>query len=238
MSFMDKAAGVFYEPSRVFESLKSGVKTVDWLVPVLLLAILASISTYVRFTSPDLRFQMMEQQEQRFDHMVAQGKMTADQAQQAKDRMNSGSPAFAGIGMFGAFVVTFIIFFIAAGVWLLIGKFALKGTMTYSQTMGMAGIASWIMIVGVIVATALSVLLSRLDGGLNLGMLTQMNAESKVYTLMRNVDLFTLWNLAVTSIGLGVLASKKGAMPAIYVYGTWVVLVVISVFALGGAFGM
>jgi len=237
LTFLDKAAGVFYEPSRVFASFRtSPVKVADWLVPVLLLAILIGISTYVRFSSPDLRFQMAQQQEQRFDKMVAQGKMTAEQAEQAKERMENGSSTFMSIGIFGAVVATLIIFFAAAGVWVLVGKIILKGNVDYSQMMGVAGLSSWISIVGVILSIVITVLLSRLDGGLHLGMFTQMSSD-KTYSLLRSVDLFTIWNLSATSIGIGALSGRKGLLPAAYVFGIWILIVLIGVFALGGMYG-
>lgn len=242
LSFMDKAAGVFYEPSRVFESLKtSGVKFADWFVPVLLLALLTSIATYVRLSSPDLRFQVLQQQEAAIDKMVTEGKMTADQAQQAKamteDRFQSGSASVIGIGVFTTFVVVWIIFFVISGIWLLVGKYALKGTINYTQTMGVVGLSDWIMLVGVIIGTVLSVVLSRLDGGLHLGLLTQMNAQSKTYQLLSKIDLFTLWSLVVISIGLGKISGKKGAQSAIWVFGIWIVWSVLSILIFGGMFG-
>jgi len=238
LSFMDKAAGVFYEPSKVFESFKtSPAKAGDWLVPVLLLAILIGVSTYVRFSSPDLRFQMAQQQEQRFDKMVAQGRMTAEQAQQATERMENGSSVTMAFGVFGAVVATFIIFFAAAAVWLFIGKVILKGNVNYSKMMGVAGISSWIMVVGTILSIVVTVLASRLDGGLHLGMLMQMSTSNKIYSLARSADLFTIWNLTVTSVGVGALSSKKGIQPTIWVFGIWIILVLISVFVLGGMFG-
>jgi len=238
LSFMDKAAGIFYEPSKVFASFKtSPVKVADWLVPVALLAILIGVSTYARFSSPDLRFQMIQQQEQRFDNMVAQGKMTADQAEQAKERMENGSSSFMVFGIFGAVVGTLVVFFIAAAVWLAIGKVILKGNVNYSQMMGVAGLAGWISVVGVILSIVLTVLLSRLDGGMHLGMLMPMDTTSKSYSLLRSADLFSIWNLAVTSIGVGTLSGKKGFLPAAYVFGVWILLVLVMVFAFGGMYG-
>jgi hypothetical protein len=237
LSFMDRAAGVFYEPSKVFGSFKtSPVKVADWLVPVALLAIVVGISTYVRFSSPDLRFQIVQQQEQRFDKMVAEGKMTADQAEQAKERMESGSSSFMGIGIFGAIVTIFIFFFLASAVWLIVGKFILKGEVNYSQMMGVAGLSSWISIVGAILSIVFMVFFSRLDAGLNLGMLMKMDT-SKTYSLLRSADLFTVWNLAATSIGIGTLSGKRGIKPALWVFGIWIVLILISVLLLGSMFG-
>jgi len=237
LSFMDKAAGVFYEPSKIFGSFKtSPVKVTDWLVPLLLLAFVVGASRYVTSTSPDLRFQMAQQMEPRFDKMVAEGKMTAEAAEQAKESMENGSATATFFGVFGAIIVTVIIFFIAAGVWLIIGKNILKGNLNYSQMMGVAGLCSWIMIVGTILSIVITVVLSRLDGGLHLAMFVPLSF-SKTYSLLRSADLFSIWNLAVTSIGIGTLAGKKGFLPAIYVFGVWIVLTLIVVFVIGSLFG-
>ncbi len=237
MSFTDKAAGIFYEPTNVFESIKkSGVKAADWFVPVLLLAVLASVSIYVRFSTPELKYQSMQIAEQSIDKMVANGKMTSDQAQLAKQRIESGSTGFEWIGVAGALVATFIFFFILSAVWFLVGKFALKSEITYSQTMGIVGLSNWIGIVGMIIGIALSVVLARLDGGLNLGMLTSMNAQSKSYLLMARVDLFTLWTLFAVSVGLATFAGKKVIQSAAWVYSIWIVFTLASVFLFTGRF--
>lgn len=237
MSFMDKAAGIFYEPTNVFQSVrKSGVKFADWFMPVLLVAILSGATVYVHFSMPELRYQSIQMMEQGIDKSVAEGKMSADQAQQAKQRMESGSSTFAIFGVVGAVVVNFIIFFILAGVWFLVGKFALKGEMSYVHSMGIVGLSNWIVAVGLIIGIVLSVVTARLDGGLNLGMLASMDFQSKSYLLLAKLDLFTLWSLFAVTAGLAVLAGKKILQSAIWVYGIWVIWSVGSVFLLGGRF--
>ncbi|MGO9481687.1 MAG: YIP1 family protein, partial [Candidatus Kryptoniota bacterium] len=156
---------------------------------------------------------------------------------QAKERMENGSPMFMAIGIIGAFFATFIIFFITAGAWLFIGKIILKGSTDYSQSMGVAGISSWIMVLGTIMAIVVTVLLSRPDGGLHLGMFVQMNPSDKTYSLLRSADLFTIWNLAATSIGIGTISGKKGILPYAWVFGIWVALMLIIIFVFGGLFG-
>jgi len=239
LSFMDKAAGVFYEPSKVFESLKkSGPQFADWFVPVLVLAIITSIATYVRMTSPDLASQFQQMQEQRIDKMVTNGKMTADQAQQAKERMSSASGIAATVGTISTFIGVFIFFFIISAIALLIGKAALKApAMSYNHAMVISGIPSWIGIVGAIIGIVISVTFSRFDGGLHLGLLRQMNSDDKVYQLMVNVNLFTIWSLLASSIGLAVISGKKTGTALMWVFGIWIVLVLIGVFVLGGLFG-
>lgn len=238
MSFTDKAAGVFYEPTNVFSSVKkSGVGFADWFVPVILLAILASVTVYVHFNSPELRYQSVQMMEQRIDQRVTEGKMTAEQAQQAKARVENSGSTFQVIGIFGAFVAVFIFFFIGAGIWWLIGKFALKGSITYTQAMGITGLTNWIAAVGMIVAIVMSVTMARLDGGLTLGMLTTMNMADKGYMILTRVNLFTIWSLFAASIGLAVIVGKKTLQAAVWVYGVWIAWTLISVFLLGGMFG-
>ena len=139
------------------------------------------------------------------------------------------------IGTFGAVVGDLAVFFVAAGIWLLVGKI-LKGNVNYKQMMGVAGLASWIAIVGVVLSIAITVAFSRLDGGLHLGMLIPM-AWSKTYSLLRSADLFTVWNLSATSIGIGTLSGKKGFMPAAWVFGMWIIFALISMFVFGRVYG-
>lgn len=239
LSFMDKAAGVFYEPSKVFESVKkSGPKFTDWFVPVLLLAIVTSIATYVRMMLPDLASQFRQMQEQRIDKMVADGKMPADQAQQAKDRMDSASGIVAAISSISALIAVFIFFFIISAVILLIGRLALKGSgITYAHAMVVSGIPTWIGVVGAIIGIVISVMFSRFDGGLHLGMFVQMNTSDKTYSLLKSADLFTIWSLAASSIGIGTLSGKKGLLPIAWIFGVWIVIVLLFVFPLAGVFG-
>lgn len=235
LSFTDKAAGIFYEPSKVFESFKTlPAKVSDWLVPVILLAIIAGISAYVSSNSPAIRFQATQQMEQRLDKMVAQGKITAEEADRMKGSIENvpSSPTF--LAAIFTFLGKIVVFFVAAAVWLFIAKVILKGDVSYSQMMNVAGVSSWIMIVGTILAIVLSAILSRPGAGVNLGMLVTTAPLSKTYMLLRSADLFTIWNLAVTSIGVGILSGKKGTPAFVWVFGTWVIVVLAMVFVYGG----
>ncbi len=238
MTFIDKAAGVFYEPSRVFESIKStGAKFADWFVPVLILAILGSLSGYVAYSNPDLRYQTMQIMEQSLNKRVTEGKMTAEQAQQAKAAMEGGGSSFLPIlTVMGAFFGIFVVFFVVSGVWLVVAKFALKGSITYAQSMGVVGLSNWIAALGLLIGIVLSITMSKLNAGLNLGLFTQAGTLSKSHILLSKLDLFTIWGLVLISIGLGKLADKKTAEVAMWVFGLWIVWGLFSVFVLGGTF--
>ncbi len=238
LSLMDKAAGIFYEPLKVFESFKTHrVKISDWLVPVLLLAIIAAISAYVSSNSPAIRFQATQQVEQRLDKMVAEGKISAEQADRMKESIENTPSSGTPLAMVLASLGRIVVFFVAAAVWLLVGKLILKGDVNYSQMMGVAGVSSWIMIVGSILAVVLTAFLSRPGAGVNLGMLVPVAPLNKTYSLLRSADLFTIWNLAATSIGIGALSGRKGSSAFVWVFGVWVVVVLAMVFIFGGLIG-
>jgi hypothetical protein len=242
MSLMDKAAGIFYEPSRVFESIKtSGVSFADWFVPLLLVLVLACVASYVQLSSPDLRFQIVQQREAAIDRAVSQGKVTADQADQQRamieKTVGAGSTSAIVFSIISITVFIVIAFFVVSLVWMLVGKFALKGPIDYTKAMGITGLSYWIGAVGVIFAIVVSVMMSRIDGGLQLGLLTQMDTQNVTYVLLSKLDLFTIWSLAVTSIGLGTLSGRKGAQPAIWVFGIWVLWGFASFFFFRTIFG-
>ncbi len=235
MTFLDKAAGVFYEPSKVFQSIKSGgLKFADWFVPVLVMAILTSISVYVVNSSPDLRYQTLQIMERSIEKNVSDGKMTAEQAKQAKKVMENNQGTFMEIGIAGAFFGVFIFFFILSSVWLVVGKFALKGVMNYTQAMGVVGLVNWISVVSLVVGIVLMVALSQLNAGLNLGLLSSAGSLTKSHLLLSKIDLFTIWSLVLISIGLGKLSDKKTSQAAVWVFGIWIVWGLFSIFVLGG----
>ena len=234
MSFTDRAAGIFYEPSEVFESIKkSGVKFVDWFVPLALLIIVGCVASYVQLHSPDLRAQIIQQRETAIEKRVAEGKISSDQADQERQMLEktvgTGSTFAIVSSMVSIIVFFFIAFFVVSLVWLLVGKFALKSDFDYTRAMAVTGLADWIAAVGLIFAIVIAVLTSRIDGGLQLGMLVPMDPQNTAYVIMSKIDLFTLWSLAVVSIGLGVFSGKKGLRPLIWVLGIWIIWVIVSV---------
>ncbi len=228
MSFTDKAAGIFYEPSRVFGAVKtSGVKFVDWFTPLALLIIVGCLASYVQLSSPDLRFQIVQQRESAIEKSLAQGKITSDQASQQRQMIENtvgqGSSSAIVFAVITIIVFFAISFFILSLVWFLVGRFALKSDFTYTQAMAVTGLSDWVVAVGLIFAIVIAVLTSRIDGGLQLGMFIPMDPQNAAYVLLSKIDLFTLWSLAIISIGLGIFSGKKGLRAGIWVFGIWVV---------------
>ena len=85
LSHSDKMIGVFSEPASTFEKIsKFPPKTMDWFLPILLLAVLVSIQQIVYRGNPDIAYQLRQKQmeaiEKRLDAQVESGQITREQA--------------------------------------------------------------------------------------------------------------------------------------------------------------
>lgn len=234
MSFLGKVGAVFYSPSRVFESVaSSGVKFVDWFAPLALMIIIGCASSYIQLATPNLRAQVVQQREEAIEKAVKQGKISAEDGSNERgmveENIRTGSLPAMVVRIFTVAIVLLITFFIMSFVWYLIGKLAFNAPIDFPQAMAVNGFSNWITSAGLAVAVVISILTSRLDGGVQAGMLVKMNPENTVYALLSNLDLFTVWSLAVVTTGLGVFTGKKGLRPAVWAYGTWIVWILFSV---------
>ena len=75
------------------------------------------------------------------------------------DQMGGLSLVFQIIGIF---IVIFIVFFIMAGIYFLLVKFALKGEGGYTHVMVASGLSAYIGILGGIIITIISLLMGKL----------------------------------------------------------------------------
>ncbi|HEX2983876.1 MAG TPA: YIP1 family protein, partial [Ignavibacteriales bacterium] len=153
LTHSDKAAGIFTEPSATFAAAaKFPPKTVDWLLPLIILIVVASLSNIILTSNPEIKRQIVEKQmegaEKSLAQMVQEGKMTEAEAQTALDNQREmfqkGGAFFTVISIVSITVMSFIIFFIISGILYLLSKLALKGEGTYASAMVATGLPYYI----------------------------------------------------------------------------------------------
>ncbi len=235
MSLAGKAAGVFYKPSQVFDSLTtSGVKFLDWFVPLLLVIVVAGVSSFVQLSTPALRMQIVEQREEMITKAERKGEISAGQASQERqmvaDNISSASAFAVVLRITTVTIVLLIEFFLVSLVWFLVGRFALNSSFDYVKGLAVTGMSYWITGIGLIFAIVIAVLSSRLDGGVHLGMLIPMNGKNLSYSVLSRLNLFTIWSLITVSVGIGVLSGKKKMTAAFWVFGIWIAWEAVSIF--------
>jgi hypothetical protein len=233
LSHTDKIIGIITSPKETFEKIaKFPPKTVDWLVPVLLLCIVIALTQILVMTNPDIAYQAKQKQmeaiQKSFDDAVKKGQMTQSQADEQmnviEERMASSGGITYVFQTIGIFLFVFIFFFILCGIYFLLSKFALKGDGTYASAMVADGLVSYIGIIHVILASIIAFAFGRLIRDVSLGSLMDVDKSSIVGWLLAKVDPLSIWAYSVLSIGLAkMFKSQSMGKYFAMVFGLWIV---------------
>lgn len=235
LSHTDKLVGIFVEPSKTYEKISLfPPKTMDWLLPFLLLLITVIISNFVLMSNPAIKAEAKQKQlegvEKSYAEMIKQGKMTKEEAErqmevieQRMEEFGSG-PTGLIIQAISILIMGFIMFLIVSGIYFLLAKFVLKGEGVYSSVLVASGLTSYIGIIQVILATIISLLLGSLIRDTSIGSLMSANKEEFVGFLLSKLDVITIWTYFVLSIGLSrMFKSTDTKKYATLVFGLWIV---------------
>lgn len=231
LNHTDKLVGVFTEPGTTFKRMsKVGVKTTDWLIPILVVIIISIISNYVMMSNPTIKYSIMEKQmtaiEERLDEMVEKGQMTEsqkdEQLQQTRDFMENQGSTQMIFSTLGILIFTFVMFFIVSGVFFAVTKFGLKGEGVYKEAMGAYGLPHYIIVVQVIVMVILAFVLDRFIQGTSVAALMDSDKTTFVGWILSKLDIFSIWFYAVVAIGFAKMfkAESYGKYFAM-VFGLW-----------------
>ncbi len=239
MSFTDKLVGVFSSPSEVYENVRQTPPTSsNWVIPTVILIVVGLFMAYLINSNPTLSDQMKrmasEQMEKGLQKQLAAGKLTQEQANQARDQMS-------GMGSTGTMIFTYAsavlgpVFglFLGGLVFWLLGKGVMKATSPYMKVVEVVGLTFFIGALESIVTTILAIGMNTMFASPSLALLvSDFSIENKMHLLAASVNVFTFWTLGVTSIGLSRLFQKDLPKVLVLVFALWVLWTVFKVFGL------
>ena len=227
-SLVARLLNIFATPGEVFEEVKRSAPAVsNWLAPTLLMGIVGAIAAFIILSQPAMIQQIHEQQQKAMDQQVKAGKMTQEQADKALDTVEKFSnPAVMKIfGAIGAMVSSFVGLFGWAFVLWLIGKFLIKAPVQFLKMAEVAGLASVIVILEIIVKMLLVVSFSNPLASPSLAMLMKdPDPHNKLFMVLSWLDVMTIWALAIRALGLAKLTGVRFGRAAWWVFGTWFLL--------------
>ena len=232
-SLAARLLNVFATPGEVFEEVQAApASAANWLVPVLLAAIVGVISVVIIFSQPAILQQIREQQAKMFDSQVKAGKMSqadADKAVAMAEKF-TGPAVMKITGSLAAVVVCFArVFGWALVLWLLALLF-LKVKFSYLKGVEVAGLASMISILGGIVTLLLTVNFGRESAPSLALAVTDFNPKNPLHLALAAANVFDFWILGVMSIGLARLARVPFSRTLFLVAGYWLALKVFLIF--------
>jgi hypothetical protein len=239
MSFTDKLVGVFSSPTELYDNVRQTPPTSsNWVVPLLTLIVVGTIMAFLFASNPTLSDQLKrlttEQMEKGLQKQLAAGKMTQEQANQARDQMS-------GMGATGAMIFIYVtailgpVFSLFLGglfFWLL-GKTVMKATSPYMKVVEVVGLTFFISTLESVVTTILTIGTSSMFASPSLALfISDFSVENKMHALAASVNVFTFWTLGVTSIGLSRLFQRDLPKVLVLVFALWILWTVFKVFGL------
>lgn len=231
LSITDKFIGILTEPSATYGNVRAaGPRTSDWLVPVALTALVLLVGMFLRFSNPATMSQMMETQTKALQEQVDQGKMTAEQAEQATQQMESMGGIFKVIGAVSAGFGFVIVFFILCLFYWLVVRFVMKGDVNFGLILSAAGLSAFISVIDQLVSLLLVFVTDKAFANLspNLFMGGDMATTSDRLLMMLNP--IAIWSYYVLGIGFEKVAAISRTKGMITAFGFFILA------SLAGAF--
>jgi len=234
MSLPARLMNVFAVPGDVFEDVKNTRRTAaNWLVPALIGSVVGALMAIVMFSQPSIRQQLREKQEQAMEQQIKDGKLTRQQADQAIAVIEkfTGPTMMAIFGSAGAVVTSFIrLFWWGLVLWLL-GRWFLKARFNYLKAVEVAGLASMITVLGMIVSMLLIVNLGKMFSTPSLALaVSDFDEKNKSHLLLGAVNVFNFWLIGVLGAGLARLAGVPFLRAVFLVLGYWLAVSLLLIF--------
>ena len=192
MGLVKRMVGVFGSPGATFEAVRARVGVADWLVPLILVMIVSAVSMYM--LTPLM------------DEMNAALKDAGEHAQ-AIGRVSTVISATFGVA---------IMLFVIAAILLGLARLVLGGETTYRHVLAVSSYSSLVYIPSSIVTVPLMIAKESIEVQVGLGLLLPDSmAESFLAYFLNALNVFSVWQYALTAIGLGIvsgISTKKAAI--------------------------
>ena len=232
LSHTDKFTGIFTEPGVTFTKMTSEpAKTMDWLLPLVLLLLTIIASSAIILNNPvirsDVKEKAYEKTEKNLQEMVKNGQLSQMQADeqlaQAEKRLEMiGSPMGILFQSITILIFGFLMFFIVAGIHLGFMKVMFKSAINFKQTLVTNGLVAYISLLTIIVSTMLSILMGKAVQSVSLAAFVDFADGSIGKVLAGKVDPFSIWAYAVLAIGYAKFSKSEQSGKYIgLVLGLW-----------------
>lgn len=237
MSTPARLLNVFAVPGEVFDDVKrSPHAAANWVIPILVMAVVAAFSVFVTLSQPAIQQQIKEQQAKAIDKQVEAGKLTRQQADQALATMERfmGPTTMKLLGTMGAVLTSVLRVFWWAFVMWLIAQLVFKTKEAgFLKLLEASGLAMMISVLGQIVTLLLMVNFARMFATPSLGLLVEnFDVTRKSHLFLGAVNVFAFWHIAVMASGLSRLSSTPFLRAMAVLLAFWVLQQ--SLFILGG----
>jgi hypothetical protein len=222
MNIWQKITGIYYQPSKVFEQLKP--KTLWWVPFIILLA----VSVAVMFiTRPVVVPEIMDQ-------MAKNPDIPAESLPQVQERIQNPLYGLLGVlvGMPLVWVAIGLVFW---GIFSMLG-----GKSSFGPMFAATAWAGMVSIPGSLIKVPLMFAMETAKVHTSLALILPPDMdETYIFRLLAQIDIFTIWTLAVMALGYSVftgIKQKKSLWAVFIAWSVWA-LVISAVKGMGNMAG-
>lgn len=224
----DRIINVFTSPSEAFQGIPLlSSKTSLWLGSFFATIAIGILVLFLISSNETLKDQMAQLQSQKIQEQVDQGRISQEQADQQIEVFESMGTMFVVFGSLGVVLMSVLYFFGASLVLWLAAKLLMGSTHSYTNFLGMYGIAAWIGILGGIVTVLMMLALGSFAATPSAALLVfqEFNPTNTIHSLLSKIDAFAIWQAIAVGIGLSKITEKptsSGLSIALVLWGLWV----------------
>ena len=227
MSLAARLFNIFAAPGEVFEYVKhASASTTNWLAPGLILIAVSWIGSWLVFSQPAIQQQLREITDQAVERQVQKGKLTEQQAEQARAVAAKFGSIGTKAGAYGAPIFAALVIPFGWGLVLwLVGTKALGGDFPYMKGVELAGLSGMVSVLDSILRALLILITGSIFASPSLALLVkQFDPQNPVHGILAIFNVMSFWALAVRSVGVARLSGSSFAKAAAWVFGIWAVV--------------
>ncbi len=229
LSLVQRLIGIFTQPGKVFNALRSKP---DFIIPLVITILMSIFSGYMVYdVALDDSIQRIEQNE-KFSEQQKDKMIENIESRRLGVWRTVSIVAFPTVGVVVIVLLVTLIFWF-------VGNVVLGGKATFKQLLS-AYSYSWLIygVPGTLVSTWLILKYQTLKIPINLAALMPESAGgTALYRFLESVDIFTVWFLIVFGIGFATMYRFSRQKGLITVFSVWLLYVIAFKVALGSLFG-
>ncbi len=225
MSALLKILKIFYEPSSVFKCIN---RKLDWIMPLIVIAIIGGLVGY--FSRPIIAVEQGERVKEGMEKYRDQ--MPQDRFEEIMSRIDDGVKEavenpfkwyYPLIGLAFPLVMSLVI----SGICIIAGNFLFGGKCNFWLIMGAITYAALIGLLGDAVRGLMMIMKETSAVYTGLGLLKPINDGSFLHYLLIQIDIFTIWRIIVTALGLGILYKMKPVKFTYVLFPIWIIFILL-----------
>jgi len=243
LSIGQKLIRILTSPAEVFQTIRSGISWRDWVIPFVVVVAVSGVAGILnapytlefsqqairaqqkRFLQREMPQEQRQQMEQRFEQQI----------QKQADRYTP--PQLYYLSFTGVAIRIALVLFVLAALYYFGGNTILGGKAAFPQLLALVSLPQMVTVLESVYNTLIMHLKGSAEVPASLAVLLPYGAtdlfrveryQQALFTLLSQINVFTVWRLILFAIGFGVIYQVSKAKAGGVVFGYWVLWLILT----------